>query len=170
MTSARLVTRFAKPEDHSVLAELLLTANRHYWGEWDGAEAMTAAAAEAMVTGRSGCTAFIAWLDGEPCAFATVAILHPALNEHGTLFMKDLFVAEGARGTGIGTQIMQHLAKQAVELGCERFDWTAETDNPQALAFYDQMGAERIDEKIYFRFSGETLTGFAASGAKGDDR
>ncbi len=169
MTSARFVARFAEPDDLPILADLLLTANRHYWGERDGARAMTVAAADAMVTGRSGCKALIAWTDGKPCAFATVAILHPAQNEHGTLFMKDLFVTEGARGTGIGTQVMHHLASLAIELGCKRFDWTAETDNPEALAFYDRMGAERVDQKVYFRFSGETLAALAASDAAVDD-
>lgn len=153
--------RFADPADQSTLAELLLASNRHYWGELDSAASMTAATADALISGKSGCKAVIAWLDGTPSAFATISVLHPALNEHGTLFMKDLFVAKGARGAGLGSHVMHHLAILAMELGCRRFDWTAETDNSKALAFYDALGATRVDEKVYFSFSDQSLMKFA---------
>ena len=166
MQSDQLEIRFAEPADVSALADLMLESNRHYWGEWDGAQAMTAKSAEAMVTGRSGCKAIIAWIDGVPSAFATVSVLHPAPDEHGTLFMKDLFVADSARGSGIGTQVMRYIANLAADLGCQRFDWTAETDNPQALKFYDGLGATRIEEKVYFRFSGAALAKLAAEYGK----
>ncbi|MEO1223086.1 MAG: GNAT family N-acetyltransferase [Pseudomonadota bacterium] len=165
----RLEIRFAKATDVSTLAGLMLESNRHYWGDWDGASAMTSASAQAMIAGRSGCKAIIAWKDDLPIAFATVSVLHPAPSEHGTLFMKDLFVTESARGTGVGTHVMRHLAGLATKLGCKRFDWTAETDNPRALEFYDRLGATRVEEKIYFRFSGNPLASLAAeSGRDGD--
>ncbi|KMW57175.1 YbjA protein [Candidatus Rhodobacter oscarellae] len=78
--------------------------------------------------------------------------------------MKDLFVSERARGTGLGNLFMRHLARHAVELGCHRFDWTAETDNPRAVAFYDDLKAERVAEKVYFRFSDANLRAFAGTG------
>lgn len=77
--------------------------------------------------------------------------------------MKDLFVSKGARGSGLGEQFMRYLAKHAVELGCHRFDWTAETDNPRAVAFYDELNASRVEEKVYFRFSDVKLRAFADS-------
>lgn len=165
MTMKKPEIRFAERADITVLSGLLLQSNRHYWGETEGAAAMTAKSAEAMIDGRSGCRAVIAWIDGVPVAFATICILHPAPNEHGTLFMKDLFVAEDARGTGIGRKLMRHLARLAMEYGCIRFDWTAETDNSRALAFYDALGAARVREKVYFRFSGAALADVADDAA-----
>ncbi|MEM8589036.1 MAG: GNAT family N-acetyltransferase [Pseudomonadota bacterium] len=165
----RLEIRFAEAADTSTLAGLMLEANRHYWGAWDGASAMTAASAQAMIAGQSGCKAIIAWQGGLPIAFATVSVLHPAPSEHGTLFMKDLFVTENARGTGVGTHVMRHLAGLAMKLGCQRFDWTAETDNPRALAFYDRLGATRVEEKVYFRFSAQTLASLAAEPSQDGD-
>lgn len=161
MQSHDLEIRFAEFADASVLAELLLESNHHYWGESSNSVAMTAASAEAMISGQSGCRAVIAWNSGAPAAFATVSVLHPALSEHGTLFMKDLFVSESARGSGIGKLVMNHLGKLAVELGCKRFDWTAEQDNPRALEFYDSLGASQIKEKVYFRISGKDLAVFS---------
>lgn len=161
MTLSKLEFRFAEPKDHGALAELMLEANRHYWGEMDGAAEMTSKAADALVSGRSGCQAVVADSAGVLKGFATVSVLHPAPNENGTLFMKDLFVSEAARGTGLGARFMRHLAKHALELGCHRFDWTAETDNPRAVAFYDDLNASRVDEKVYFRFSDTELQAFA---------
>jgi GNAT superfamily N-acetyltransferase len=75
--------------------------------------------------------------------------------------MKDLFTHAAARGQGSGRALMGFLARLAVERGCVRFDWTAETDNPEALAFYGRLGARCVAEKVYYRFEGETLRQFA---------
>ena len=161
MKRSKFEFRFAEVQDSDALAELLLEANRHYWGEADGAAEMTSKAAHALVNGQSGCRAVVACDAGVLKGFATVSVLHPAPNESGTLFMKDLYVSKDARGAGLGKLFMRHLAKHAVELGCHRFDWTAETDNPRAVAFYDELNASRVEEKVYFRLSDTELRAFA---------
>ncbi|MEL6226268.1 MAG: GNAT family N-acetyltransferase [Pseudomonadota bacterium] len=163
MTRAEFEFRFAGLQDSSALAELMLEANRHYWGEADGAAEMTSKAADAPVTGRSGCRAVVASDAGVLKGFATISILHPAPNESGTLFMKDLFISKNARGAGLGERFMRHLARHAVELGCHRFDWTADTDNPRTIAFYDALKASRVEEKVYFRLSDTELRAFAGT-------
>lgn len=155
-------TRYATRDDFEAVADLLLQSNRHYWGEKDGAEEMTRATAATLVSGHSDCHLLIGLLGEKFIAFATFAILLPAPNEQGTLFMKDLFVAAEARSAGIGAIMMQRVARIAVERGCQRFDWTAESDNPRALAFYDRLSAQRMTEKQYFRFSGTDLERFAS--------
>ena len=155
------VTRLAEAADLDVVAGLLLATNRHYWGPRDGAEAATRRAAEDLVHGRAGCNMLLGWLDGTAVAYATFAVMHPAPSEHGTLFMKDLFVVEAARGKGLGEIMMRRLAALAVARGCVRFDWTAETDNPRALDFYDRLAAARVTDKVYFRFAGDDLARFA---------
>ena len=157
-----LTIQIATHDDLEVVASLLLQSNRHYWGVRDDAKQMTRSAAEKIVGGESGCRIMIARIEDVPAAFATFTILHPAQSENGTLFLKDLFVAESARGTGVGREIMRHMAQMAVEWGCLRFDWTAEKDNPGALRFYDELGALRVEEKVYFRLAGQELQGFAS--------
>ena len=80
---------------------------------------------------------------------------------YGVLFLKDLYTGADARGAGVGETLMRYLARLAVERGCERFDWTAETNNPRAMAFYDRLGARRVTDKVYYRFDGDALTAFA---------
>lgn len=160
MEMSDLQFRFAEEHEQAALAGLMLEANDHYWGEVDDADKMTYEAAGALVNGHSGCRAILAWNAGVPVGFATIAVLHPALNENGTLFMKDLFVSSPVRGTGLGHRFMRFLAHFAVELGCRRFDWTAESDNPRAIAFYDDLGASRVVEKVYFRLCDAELQDF----------
>jgi GNAT superfamily N-acetyltransferase len=102
--------------------------------------------------------------DGRPLGLATFAILYPAPRMTGQLFMKDLFAVEESRGKGVGRAIMRFLAEHALEKGCGRFDWTAETTNPSALEFYDRLGIPRVEEKVYYRLTGEKLKSFAAEG------
>ena len=162
----RLVTRIADAGDLDAVARLLLATSQHYWGRQEGMEAAARHAADALVQGRSNCRALLGWLNGKAVAYATFAILHPGPTEHGVLFMKDLFVLDDERGKGLGEAMMRELAVLATERRCSRFDWTAETSNPRAIAFYDLMSAERVEEKVYFRLSGENLARFADSAEK----
>jgi hypothetical protein len=43
---------------------------------------------------------------------------------------------------------------------------TGRPGRPEALAFYDRLGAGRVAEKVYYRFDGETLQQFAAGASK----
>ena len=63
-----------------------------------------------------------------------------------------------------GEKMMRAAAALAVEWGCCRFDWTAEKDNVRALAFYDRLSAQRVDEKVYFRAVGTDLLRLAGTG------
>lgn len=58
---------------------------------------------------------------------------------------------------------MKFIANYALEHGCNRLDWTAESSNPVASEFYLAIGAEQILEKQYFRFEGLALSDFASA-------
>ncbi len=154
--------RLVGSDDLDCLAGLLLATRRHYWGAQPSDREICRSAAETLVQGRSGCEVLLCMLGCEVLAYATFSILLPSTNERGTFFMKDLFVLEQARSLGVGALMMRRLARLAADRGCPRFDWTAETDNPRALAFYDALGAERVTDKVYYRFSGQGLAAFAA--------
>lgn len=156
----QLTIREATPADRAAAERVLLDCERHYWGQRDGDEATTRETAAALLEGRSGCTLMLAFAP-EPVGFATWTLLHPAPTPAGTVFLKDLYVTAAARGTGTGEALLRAVAGIAAARGCARFDWTAEDDNPRAVAFYDRLGAERVDEKLYFRFSGEAIARFA---------
>lgn len=153
--------RLATAADVEPVAELFQAIFDHYFGEptpWD--ETRAHVAGEVLAPG--GCEVLLAEDgDGRPLGLATFAVLYAAPGLTGQLYLKDLFVMTGARGRGVGEALMRRLARLARERGCSRLDWTAETDNPAALAFYACMGIRPVTEKVYFRIDGATLDAFA---------
>ena len=161
MTDSELSTRLAGPDDLDLVTELLLATNQHYFGPQEGATTGARRAAEALLGGEADCRMLLGFQNSIAVAYATFAIVYPAPSDRGSLFMKDLFVTEAARGQGAGETMMRVVARIAHGRGCDRFDWTAETDNPRALAFYDRLAAKRVTEKVYYRFAQEDLARFA---------
>ena len=93
--------------------------------------------------------------------FATFSTVYPGPGLKSGLFLKDLFVSEAARGSGAGRALLQELARLAVARGISRVDWTADRNNARLLAFYDDTGAVREEEKLFFRLKGKALQDFA---------
>lgn len=147
------------------LVAVFTELHRHYVG--DAApppQAVRDNLARALGQGGADVRVAVARDDGPagPIAgVATVARLIPAPGAQGQLFMKDLFVRAPWRGHGVGEALMAFLARHALDQGCVRLDWTTETGNPGALAFYDRLGAMRVTEKVYFRFTGDALVALA---------
>jgi GNAT superfamily N-acetyltransferase len=94
-------------------------------------------------------------------ALATFSVMYPVPNRKAQLYLKELFVAAEHRGKGIGEALMKFLAGYALEHGCSRLDWTTETTNPEAMAFYQAIGARPCDAKIYYRLADDELRRFA---------
>ncbi len=157
---------FAGADEVDALAPVFAELHRHYAG--DAAPPLATVAAnlrDRVLAPGSGVRVVTARQGGRIAALATVALLYPAPGAQGQLFMKDLYVCDGWRGHGVGEQLMRFLAAQALAEGCVRFDWTTETGNPGAVAFYERLGAQRVQEKIYFRLTGAALQALA----RGDD-
>jgi len=68
--------------------------------------------------------------------------------EGPSLYLEDVFVTDTHRGTGLGTKMMQTLAKIAVANECQRFQWQCLDWNKPSLDFYfDKLKAfERIED------------------------
>ena len=77
-------------------------------------------------------------------------------------FLKDLYVANVERGKDIGTKLVTWLAALAVERGFGRIDWTAARSNERLLRFYDELGGDRKEDRVFYRLEGERLMVLAA--------
>jgi GNAT superfamily N-acetyltransferase len=155
----------ASKEHLELVVELFHRIDVHYFADAAPAKAETSAyVKKSLFRPRYGVQVALALEDGHPLGIATFAILYPAPGMSGQLYMKDLFTVSEARGKGVGKSLMRFLAKHALENECSRFDWTAETDNPKALEFYDRLGIPRVPEKVYYRLSAEELEFFADNG------
>jgi len=123
--------RLATRADRDELVRLFHAVEVHYWGEAAPSRAAIARHVDEAVLASGSCEIAIAERDGRAAGMATFAVLYPAPGPGGQLFMKDLFALAESRGQGVGRALMGFLARLAVERGCVRFDWTAETGNPR---------------------------------------
>lgn len=57
------------------------------------------------------------------------------------LHLEDLIVSEPARGTGIGTALLDEVVKYGNDLGVRRINWEVLDWNEPAITFYEKKGA-----------------------------
>ena len=62
-----------------------------------------------------------------------------------TVLMNDLFVAESARGQGVGRALFEASAGVARDRGADSLDWSTAPDNHRAQALYDTTGADKSE-------------------------
>uniref|UniRef100_A0A670J2C2 N-acetyltransferase domain-containing protein n=1 Tax=Podarcis muralis TaxID=64176 RepID=A0A670J2C2_PODMU len=62
----------------------------------------------------------------------------------GILFGEDLYVVPEFRGKGIGTSLMNKVAKIALEKGCSEFRFICARWNQPAMDFYAKLGAVNV--------------------------
>ncbi|WP_324613376.1 GNAT family N-acetyltransferase [Streptomyces sp. SBT349] len=98
-----------------------------------------------------GITILLARDDGGVLGLASYSFLWPAAGSDHSLYLKELFVRETARRKGVGAALMAALSKAAANAGCSRVEWTADRDNPSALAFYEALGARQTTGKVFYR-------------------
>ncbi|MET3579175.1 GNAT superfamily N-acetyltransferase [Mesorhizobium robiniae] len=154
--------RWATTEEATALAVMLCEVAVHYQQPPLDADRALSAAQKWLGQESPAYPHFaLAFVDGEVCGLASVAIAHPGIDLERLLFLKDLFVRENARNAGIGRALIGFLAGHCLREGIGRIDLTTEDWNEGALRFYDGLGAERHGQKIFLRLSGETLKAIA---------
>jgi len=78
------------------------------------------------------------------------------------LWLEDLYVEPGARGSGAGVALMAELARLALEGGYLGLDWEVLDWNRPALDFYEHLGARRVaSEWFRYRLEGDALAKMA---------
>jgi GNAT superfamily N-acetyltransferase len=125
--------------------------------EPDAVEATEATLAAALFGAQPAAEAVIAEDATGPLGFALFFHNFSTWTGRRGLYLEDLYVTPEARGKGVGTALLRHLAALAVERGCGRFEWSVLDWNADAIAFYRQMGAVGQDEWTVQRVSGEAL-------------
>ncbi len=78
------------------------------------------------------------------------------------LYLEDLFVEPQQRGKGYGKALLLHVARLAVQRGCERMEWSVLDWNAPAIAFYESLGAKVLPDWRICRLTGDTLRAAAS--------
>ncbi|WP_255946976.1 GNAT family N-acetyltransferase [Streptomyces odontomachi] len=106
---------------------------------------------DALFGERPLATVLLARDGAEVLGFASYTLLWPASGAHTSLYLKELFVRAAARRRGVARALMAALREAARDAGCTRIEWTADTDNPPALALYEALGAAPLPVKVFYR-------------------
>ncbi|MBR0553639.1 GNAT family N-acetyltransferase [Stakelama marina] len=152
--------RPAEPSDVPTILKLVKELAA-FEREPDAVEADVAALDFALFEEHSA-EAVIAEVNGHPVGFALFFHNFSTWTGRKGLYLEDLYVTPEARGGGVGTALLRHLAKIAVERDCGRFEWSVLDWNQPAIDFYRKMGATGMDEWRVQRVSGEALKALAA--------
>ncbi|MFN2514667.1 MAG: N-acetyltransferase family protein [Pyrinomonadaceae bacterium] len=78
------------------------------------------------------------------------------------IHLDDIYVQAQMRGKGIGSRMLKHLAKLAMERGCGRVQWCSLKKNKSAARFYKGLGAVPLNQFLIFRLSGQALQNLGA--------
>ena len=111
--------------------------------------------------GRPAAECVLAFADGTPAGFALYFTTYSTFLAKPGLYLEDLFVLPELRGRGIGKALILHLAKLANARGYGRFEWTVLDWNQPAIAFYEKLGAKRLQEWNICRLTGPALEQYA---------
>lgn len=106
--------------------------------------------------------AAIACVGDEPAGFAIYSYTFSSFLGRPGMFIEDLYVENAHRSRGIGKALLVHLAKVARERSCGRLEWAVLNWNERAMEFYQDLGAEPMDEWTTFRLGGEALERLAS--------
>lgn len=99
--------------------------------------------------------------DGEPLGFALFFHNFSTWTGRRGLYLEDLYVTPAARGRGIGSALLRHLAGIALDRDCARFEWAVLDWNADAIAVYRAVGAVGMGDWTVQRVSGEALARLA---------
>ncbi|HEX2478252.1 MAG TPA: GNAT family N-acetyltransferase [Geminicoccaceae bacterium] len=105
-------------------------------------------------------------VDGQVVGLAIHRPSYSTFDGRTGLYVEDLFVAESARGLGVGRMLMARLAAIARERGCSRMTLAVLHWNP-ARAFYRRLGFVQVEDWLSYQLSGDALVGLADEDGRG---
>jgi GNAT superfamily N-acetyltransferase len=97
----------------------------------------------------------------EPVGFALYFETYSTFRGRRGIFLEDLFVEPRHRGQGVGTALLAATARLAEERG-GWLQWLVLDWNEPAVAFYQRLGATRVEEWNSYRLQGDALKRLAA--------
>jgi GNAT superfamily N-acetyltransferase len=142
----------AAPGDTDKVTGLLAELAGFYGGEPKGTPAERAQAVRDALFGAPPLgQALLAWDGRDLAGMAAYSFLWPAVGVTASLYLKELYVAAAYRRAGVGRLLMDELGVIAARRGLSRVEWTTDTPNQEARAFYAALGAEPLTSKIFYR-------------------
>ncbi|CAN7441134.1 GNAT family N-acetyltransferase [Trinickia sp. LjRoot230] len=112
---------------------------------------------EALFGVRPAAEALVAEQDARVVGYALFFHNFSTFLSRRGLYLEDIYVQPGLRGSGLGTALLQRVAAIAVERQCGRFEWSVLDWNQRAIDFYAKMGASVLPEWRIVRITNDAL-------------
>ncbi|MFF5444098.1 GNAT family N-acetyltransferase [Streptomyces sp. NPDC012888] len=87
--------------------------------------------------------------EGTAVGYAACSAEYSFWDARHYLHMDCLYLAEGARGQGLGQDLVRAVAELAREVGAEQVQWQTPDWNEGAIRFYDRLGATGLPKRRY---------------------
>ncbi len=159
--------RKATPDDAKTLVDLILelAAFEKLLDEAEpSVELLEEHLAEEALT---GCEALLAETERDTAVgFALFFHNYSTFQTNAGLYVEDLFVRPTYRGEGIGLKLFRRVAQVAQERGCRRIDLAVLDWNTEAIEFYEELGAEPLDDWTTMRLGEDAIEEVATADAR----
>ncbi len=160
------LVRRAEPRDVPAILGLVREL-AVYEREPHAVEATEAQFLEALFPREVPPTAFghVAEVDGVVVGMAIWYVTFSTWLGGAGIWLEDLFVLPGHRGSGLGKRLLETLAAVCAERGYGRLEWWVLKWNTPSIGFYDSIGGQPMDDWLTYRLDGRALDSMAKSGA-----
>jgi GNAT superfamily N-acetyltransferase len=125
---------------------------------------------EALFGPQRAAYALMAFADDAAAGFALYFYNFSTFLGKRGIYLEDIYVEPEHRGRGIGSALLNRLARMAQEQHCGRIEWSVLTWNQPSIDFYHRLGAVTLEDWRIFRLQGEPLERLAAGAARKDAR
>ena len=136
------MTRVWRADHHEAetVAELLVAFRDHMGRDWPSENAFLANVERLMERGESEFLLGAPHDDAPPAAVAQLRFRFGIWFAATDCLLEDLYVAESARGAGLGRAMVDAVVERARERECRRIELDTDEDNAAALALYAAAG------------------------------
>lgn len=149
-----LTVGLAEADDLADLVALQAAHDTHYM-TWTGTPPLPDEAASerifaALFGARPVAEALLARRAGAPVGLLYFSELFPGADLRRAIFVKDIFVLDSARRSGVGRALLARVRRIARGRGADRVELHTHPDMTEARAFYAKEGLKEA-ERIVFR-------------------
>lgn len=137
----------AEPAEAETVARLLVGFRDHLGLDWPSANAFLAGV-ERLIEDKD-----VHYLlgapddDSPPAGVAQLRFRYGLWWAAEDALLEDLFVLEGARGSGLGRALLERGVQVARERACRRIELDVNDNNAAALALYRSLGFDNRDDR-----------------------
>ena len=103
---------------------------------------------------------------GDVIGFAACALFYslvdPQPDQSHQCVVKEFFVSDAHRATGVGSKLIATAAQWALDQGCVSMDWDVRSSDFHGRRFYESVGARILDDRVSYRMNRDLMQELAS--------